>query len=161
MRSPSTFAHFECEPGSTIKSGASIGDSKNFRFLATHHIGLPGFVDIGKAGREMNAPAIGLDLRQMRGDLARAGRTFDVSRLAPAMPAADHAGGDDRQRRMSLEPMTGQALERRWIGSRRDAPDPVARSDLVEDFAIRRHEIGAKAGRSPVDGDEHGRHRAD
>ena len=39
----------------------------------------------------MNRPAIGLDLGQMRGYVARAGRAFDVSRLTPAVPAADHA----------------------------------------------------------------------
>ena len=64
----------------------------------------------------MNAPAVGLDLRQLRGDVARAGGTFDVSRLAPAMPAADHARGDDWQRGMRVEPPPDQPLERRWIG---------------------------------------------
>ena len=91
------------------QAGAGIGDAEDFRFLAPHHIGLSGFIDVGQAGRKVNAPAIGFDLRQMRGDLMRAGRTFDVSRFAPAVPAADHSRGDDRQRRMSLEPMTESA----------------------------------------------------
>jgi hypothetical protein len=108
----------------------------------------------------MNAAAVGLDRRELRRDLAGAGRAVDVSRFAPAMPAADHSRGDERQRRMSLEPSPDQPLEGRWIRSRRDAADSVARGDLVEDVGIRRHEIGAKARRSPVDGNEHGRHDA-
>ena len=54
---------------------ARIGDAKDFRFLAAHHIRLTGFIDIGEACREHDAPAVGLDLRQMRRDLARAGRS--------------------------------------------------------------------------------------
>ena len=85
----------------------------------------------------MNAPTVGLDRRELRRDLAGPGRAFDVGRLAPAMPAADHARGDDRQGRMGLEPSPDQPLERRWIRARRDAPDPVAGGDLIEDLAIR------------------------
>ena len=150
---------FRMRAGQHDQAGAGIGDAEDFRLLAPHHIRLTGLIDIGQARRQHDAPAVGLDLRQMRRDVGRTGGAFDVSRLAPAMPAADHARSDDRQRRMGLEPATDQPLERRWIGSRRDAPDPVARGDLVEDLAIRRHEIGAKARRSPVDGDEHGRHK--
>ena len=143
------------------QAGAGIGDAKDFRFLAPHHIRLRGFIDIGQACRQLNTPTVGLDLRELRRDLAGPCWAFDVGRLAPAMPAADHARGDNRQSGMGREPSPNQALERRWIRSRRNAPDPVGRGDLVEDVGIRRHEIGAKAGRSPVDGDEHGRHDGD
>ena len=54
------------------QAGAGIGDAKDFRFLAPHHIRLRGFIDIGQACRQMNAPAVGLDLRELRRDLARA-----------------------------------------------------------------------------------------
>ncbi len=141
------------------QSGAGIGDAEDFRFLAPHYIRLRGFIDIGQAGRQMNAPAGRLDLRELRGDLAGACRAFDVSCLAPTMPASDHARGDNRQRRMGLEPSPDQSRERRWIRARRDAPDPIDGVDLVENVAIGRHEIGAEARRSPVNGDEHGRHR--
>ena len=78
---------------------AGIGDAKDFRLLAPHHIRQSGVVHVREPRSERDAPAVGLDLRQMRSDVARPGGTFDVSRLAPAMPAADHARGDDRQRR--------------------------------------------------------------
>ena len=136
---------FRMRAGQHDQAGARVGDAEDFGFLAPHHIRLRGFIDIGQAGRQMNAPAVGLDRRQVRRDLTGAGRTFDISRFAPAVPAADHARGDDRQRRMSLEPSPDQPLEGRWIRSRRNAPDPIARDDLIEDLAIRRHEIGAKA----------------
>src|ERR1700722_15312457 len=92
------------------EASARIGYAEDFRFLPTHNIRLPGFIRVGQAGCKMNTPAIGLDLRQMRGDVARAGRTFDVSCLAPTVPAADHARRDDRQRQMGLEPTTDQPL---------------------------------------------------
>ena len=73
------------------------------------------------------------------------------------MPAADlpeaMTGG-----RMRVEPAADEALERRWIRPRRHSSYPVAGGDLIEDLALRRHEIGAKARRSPVDGDERRRH---
>ena len=110
MRSPSTLAHFECEPGSTMRRASGIGDSEDFRLLAPHHIRQPGVIDIRKARSERDAPAVGLDLDKKRSDVARPGGTFDVSRLAPAMPTADHARGDDRQRRMGVEPPPDRRL---------------------------------------------------
>ena len=115
---------------------AGIGDSEDFRLLAPHHIRQSGVVDIRQSRSERDAPAVGLDLGKMRSDVARPGGTFDVRRLAPAMPAADHARGDDRERRMRVEPPPHEPLERGWIGPRRHAPDPVAGGDLIEDLGL-------------------------
>ena len=121
--------HDEARPG--------IGDAEDFRFLAPHHIRQSGVVDVSEPRSERDPSAVGLDLGKMRSDVARPGGTFDVSRLAPSMPAADHARGDDRERRMRVEPTPNEPRERGWIGPRRHAPDPVARHNLIENVAIR------------------------
>ena len=86
----------------------------------------------------MNTPTVGLDLGETRSDIAWAGGAFDVSRLTPAVPAADHARGDDREISMGVEPPPNEPLERGWICSGRHATDPVAGGDLIEDLAIQR-----------------------
>ena len=40
-RSPSIFAHFECEPGSTMSRAPAVGDAEDFRLLAPHHVRRP------------------------------------------------------------------------------------------------------------------------
>ena len=139
---------------------AQVGDAEDLRLLAPHHVGQPGLVLSRQAGREKNAPAIGLDRRQALGDVMRAGRASDVGRLAPAMATPDHARGDHGRGGVRVEPPPNEPLKRRRIGSRRHARDPVARRGLVQNLSPRRHEIGAKARRSPVDGDERGLHAA-
>ncbi len=139
---------------------AQVGDAEDLRLLPPHHVGQPRLVLGRQAGREKDAPAIGLDRCQALGDVIRAGGACDVGRLAPAMATPNHARGDHGHRRVRAEPPANEPLERRRIGSRRHARDPVARGGLVQNLAARRHEIGAKARRSPVDGDERGRHAA-
>ena len=50
----STTAHFECDPGSTIRRPPESGDAENLDLLAADHVRLPGLVLVGEPGREMN-----------------------------------------------------------------------------------------------------------
>ena len=57
---------FRMRAGQHNEARAGIGDAKDFRLLAPHHIRQSGVIDIGQPRRERDAPAVGLDFSEMR-----------------------------------------------------------------------------------------------
>src|SRR5262249_49758183 len=78
----------------------------------------------------------------------------------PAIAAADHASGQDRQQTMRSPPGCNGASERGFEVLVRDELDSVLRLDAVADVSGRIDEVRAKARGAPIEDDVFGRRRA-
>ena len=137
---------FGVRAGQNDEARAGLGEAEDLDLLAAHYVGLAVLVLIRQAGDDQDAPPLRLDRDKPIGDRARIGRTFHVRRLAPAVAAADHARGDDRQGGSLVEPRAEKPPVRRRKFAARNGSDAVSRREGVEDRALSRHAIGAEAG---------------
>ncbi len=136
---------FRVRAGQDDQPPARVRDAENLDLFAAHHVGLAIFVLIRQAGGEMNDASPRLHRDDTGGDVAPVGGTFHVRRLAPAVPAADHAGGDDRQIVMRVEPAADETPERLGKAAWGDGRDAVGGCDFIDERAVARHQIGAEA----------------
>ena len=120
------------------------------RLLAAHDIGNAGGADAARPGHdgELATGRLGKSLSEA-GEIRRA---FDVGRLDPALPAADHSAGDPRCR--IVAPIVEQCVERGGetaVAQRSDAKRRAARRAY---HASQTEAIRAGRRGSPVDGDQ-------
>jgi len=126
--------------------------------LAAHHVGRAARVDIADARQEAHrAERRGRNDQRRRGDLVGARRAGDIGGLAPALPGADHAGGEDREIGMGGAPGAEGRAEIRLVLAGLQRQRALALGDGVQRSARRIDEIGAERARAPIDADQHRR----
>ena len=109
---PRAIAHLLCVPGSTASvGGASPRDcADDLRLLAAHDVG-NAFVVATRRDRERSSSArSGVRTMPRASDAERRG-TFDVGRLDPPLPAADHAAREPRNG-IVMSPVAEERAER-------------------------------------------------
>jgi hypothetical protein len=76
----------------TVGAPARAESAEDLRLFAAHNVGRAARIDRAETGREQRAGERRRNRQRRRGDFALAGRAWDVGRLDPALPRADHAG---------------------------------------------------------------------
>ena len=112
---PPTCAHLLCVPGSTATTSSSSPTAPDeLRLLAAHDVGqsVRARDEHARARRTSSPPGV---RASRRGEIVERRGTVDVRRLDPALAAADHAGGDARQRERA--PVAEQRVEGRGEGA--------------------------------------------
>ena len=132
-------------------------------FLAAHHVRqLFRFVKKHAGGNQDVRPQAARHGHSLFGQRTEICRTAHIGRFFPALGAAHHAAGDDRQLRPLTQPIRGNFSEGLLVtGNARlgQALDAVAGLARLGDFAVA-HQESAQAGGAPVEGKQLWRHRA-
>ena len=146
-----------------INGGNDFGRERadDLGFLAAHHVRQAPGRRAGKvarnAGHDPHRPAMRrLDRNGLCRQRRRIGRARHIRRLAPALGAADHAAGEQRQFRLVLEPISGQLRQRGRVAARAGLGEVL---DAMCRFAFGDHLTGAhqeraQTARPPVEGQQ-------